>query len=364
MVGDLSSQYSSKDILTRAGLKAGEADILIGSPPCQPFSKSGYWARGETLRLDDPRADTLTGFLRVLRDTRPRAFLLENVYGLVYQGKDEGLRIILDGIAQINSDIGTNYKVSWKPINCAAYGVPQIRERVFMIGDRDGREFRFPQATHAAASDCNSDFFDTLAPYRTAWDALGDLPEPNDESLRVGGKWGDLLPTIPEGENYLWHTDRSGGKPLFGWRTRYWSFLLKLSKRMPSWTIQAQPGSSIGPFHWNNRRLSFEEMCRIQTFPDSLSIDSGRTEMQRQLGNAVPSLMAEVLAREIRAQLFGVPLTKPLILMPPSRVDVPPPEKVKRVPSKYNVHIGTHAAHPGTGKAKKPFAARKKLRPF
>lgn len=353
IIEDDINKVSSATILARAGLRVGETDILFGGPPCQPFSKSGYWARGETLRLDDPRADTLTGFLRVLRDTRPRAFLLENVYGLVYQGKDEGLRYILDGIAKINHDIGTKYKVAWKPINCAAHGVPQIRERVFMVGDREGREFRFPDPTHAAPEAANDDSLGLLAPYRTAWDALGDLGEPNDdEGLRVGGKWGDLLPTIPEGENYLWHTSRGGGKPLFGWRTRYWSFLLKLSKRLPSWTVQAQPGAAIGPFHWNNRRLTFQEMCRIQTFPDGLSIDCGRTEMQRQLGNAVPSLMAEVIAREIRAQLFNSPLKTPLSLLPPRRLNVPLPERVSRLPSKYVSLIGEHAAHPGTGKGR------------
>src|SRR5690606_35435717 len=137
--------------------------------------------------------------------------------------------------------------------------------------------------------------------------------------LRPGGKWGALLPSIPEGENYLWHTERSGGMPLFGWRTRYWSFLLKLSKRLPSWTIQAQPGSAIGPFHWDSRRLTFAELCRIQTFPHKLQIDARRTEMQRMLGNAVPSLIAEVWAREIRKQLFDLPIVTPLKLLPPRR---------------------------------------------
>ncbi|TAK48145.1 MAG: DNA (cytosine-5-)-methyltransferase [Xanthobacteraceae bacterium] len=352
IIEDDINKVASADILAKAGLEVGEADVLFGGPPCQPFSKSGYWARGNTLRLDDPRADTLTGYLRVLRDTQPKTFLLENVYGLAYQGKDEGLRYILDGIEQINRETGSRYKVSWKPINCAAFGVPQIRERVFMIGDREGREFRFPEPTHADAGG-KGDLFAKLSPFMTAWEAIGDLPEPNDhEGLLVGGKWGALLPTIPEGENYLWHTDRGGGRPLFGWRTRYWSFLLKLSKRLPSWTVQAQPGAAIGPFHWNNRRLTFEEMCRLQTFPDGLSIACGRTEMQRQLGNAVPSLMGEVLAREIRKQLLGKPMTTPLRLLRPKQEVIPASEKVAPLPSQYRFLIGKHEAHPGTGKGR------------
>src|SRR6185369_15502643 len=104
-----------------------------------------------------------------------------------------------------------------------------------------------------------------------------------------------LLPSIPEGENYLHHTPRKGGLPLFGWRTRYWSFLLKLAKNQPSWTIQAQPGSAIGPFHWQNRRLAWQEMAALQTFPREFEIASSTVEIQRQIGNAVPSLMAEIL---------------------------------------------------------------------
>jgi DNA (cytosine-5)-methyltransferase 1 len=180
------------------------------------------------------------------------------------------------------------------------------------------------------------------------------LPEPSDKepSLKIGGKWGDLLPSIPEGENYLWHTNRGGGQPLFGWRTRYWSFLLKLAKRLPSWTVQAQPGAAIGPFHWNNRRLTFQELCRLQTFPDSLTLDCGRTEMQRMLGNAVPSLIAEILGREIRRQLLDAPMSGPLHLLPPRRKPVPPPVKEEPLPEKYHTYIGKHEAHPGTGKGR------------
>ena len=79
---------------------------------------------GDPLRLSDDRADTLTEYLRVLRDTNPRVFLLENVYGLAYKGKDEGLRHILEGIDQINNVAGTSYSVSWKMLNAAHFGVP------------------------------------------------------------------------------------------------------------------------------------------------------------------------------------------------------------------------------------------------
>ncbi|MDQ6868140.1 MAG: DNA cytosine methyltransferase [Pseudomonadota bacterium] len=347
--GDIHS-FDSETILATAGLKVGEADVLIGGPPCQPYSKSSYWVSGDAARLDDPRSTTLTAYLRVLRDTQPRTFLLENVQGLAYKGKDEGLRYLIEGLNEVNRQAGTSYRVYWKVLNAGAFGVPQFRERVFLIGSRDGVSFDFPDCTHGDGKD--GDLLSTAhEPYRTAWDALGDLPSnPNEPSLSIGGKWGELLPSIPEGQNYLWHTRRGGGVPLFGWRTRYWSFLLKLGKRQPSWTIQAQPGPAIGPFHWTNRKLTTHEMCRLQTFPDGLTFDCGRTDLQKMLGNAVPSLITEVLACSIRRQFFADERPpRALRLLPPRRVPVPAPEKVACVPPKYHGLVGNHADHPGEG---------------
>ena len=352
-------EVSSAQILEGAGLESGNIDVLIGGPPCQPFSKSSYWVNGDALRLDDPRAGTLAAYLRVLRDTKPRAFLLENVHGLVYKNKDEGLRLLLEGIKQINGETGTNYSVKWKTLNAADYGVPQLRERVFLVGSRDGNQFDFPEPTHAHPDKIG--LLNNLEPYRTAWDAIGDLPYfPEEDSLSVGGKWGDLLPTIPEGQNYLWHTNRGGGASLFGWRTRYWSFLLKLSKNQPSWTIQAQPGSAVGPFHWANRKLSRREMCRIQTLPDNLIFECGRTDVQRMVGNAVPSLLSEVLARQIRYQLLGnTEDLGSLQFLPPVRKPIPASEEVTSLPKKYSKLIGEHPDHPGKRNAKPKTPATK-----
>jgi DNA (cytosine-5)-methyltransferase 1 len=175
------------------------------------------------------------------------------------------------------------------------------------------------------------------------------VPDPQ-EDLSVRGKWADLLASIPEGENYLWHTERGGGLPLFGWRRRFWSFLLKLAKNRPSWTLQAQPGPATGPFHWSSRRLSMRELCRLQTFPDDVFICGGRGSVQRQVGNAVPSLLAETLARAIRTKLLGMRAPRgPLKLMPPDRSPVPCPEPVAPVPKKFRDLQGDHSAHPGTG---------------
>jgi DNA (cytosine-5)-methyltransferase 1 len=347
-------EVASGEILSAAELDAGEADLLIGGPPCQPFSKSAFWARGDTKRLDDPRASTLEQYLRVLRDTQPRAFLLENVPGLGYRNKSEGLDLLLRIVETVNREKGTDYQPAFAVLNAAEFGVPQDRKRLFLVAARDGTRFEFPEATHTVAGREAAQLqLGGGEPVRTVWDAIGDLDgeADDDPALRMTGKWADLLPSIPEGENYLYHTPRGDGLPLFGWRRRYWSFLLKLAKRLPSWTITAQPGSAIGPFHWKNRRLSTRELCRLQTFPDGYRVVGGRASAQKQLGNAVASALAERLGIEIRSQLFGdfdAGRPEPTLL-PPRRKSIPPPEPVSAVPESYHHLIGDHADHPGTG---------------
>ena len=170
-------------------------------------------------------------------------------------------------------------------------------------------------------------------------------------NLACSGKWAGLLPSIPEGSNYLWHTSRGGGVPIFGWRCRYWTFLLKLAKARPSWTIQANPGPSCGPFHWRNRMLSTREMCRLQTFPLDANITGTAWSARRQAGNAVPALLAEVLAREIAVQLLGGRRTSsPPVLLQASRGGSPRPERRRPVPAEYRVLVGDHPPHPGEGR--------------
>lgn len=339
---------STSQILSTASTTVDDVDVLIGGPPCQPFSKSGYWATGDSARLQDPRASTLAAYLRVLKEARPRAFLLENVEGLGFRGKDEGLRLVLEQLQNINAELGTRYTASVAVLNAADYGVPQIRRRLFIVGSRDGKQFSFPKPTHL--DPLTADVGDAL-PYRTTWDALHDAPTPVGDH-RVRGKWGDLLPTIPEGENYLWHTSRGGGLPLFGWRRRFWNFLLKSAKDRPSWTIQAQPGPATGPFHWDSRRFSREELMRLQTFPRDILVESSLGVAQRQIGNAVPSLLGEIMGREISAQLLGRRRWTTKLRFEVDEAPVAPKRSSyrKRVPEKYLALQGDHSPHPGTGR--------------
>ena len=149
VIQDDIKRVDSDAVLRAAELKKGEADILFGGPPCQPFSKAGYWASGDAGRLEDPRARTLEEYLRVVEDTFPKTFLLENVSGMAYSGKEEGLVFLLSRIAEINRRQGTAYEPHFRVLRAADYGVPQMRERFILVAAREGQRFDFPTPTHA-----------------------------------------------------------------------------------------------------------------------------------------------------------------------------------------------------------------------
>lgn len=334
-------QVASSDILAAGNIKKQEVSLLAGGPPCQPFSKAGQWHSGRPPGLNDARADTVRLFMRVARETLPAAVLLENVPG--FAGSNGALGVVEREFDAIRRQTGCRYELSSKILQAADFGVPQRRERFFLVACRDGVTFQFPDATHAEVET------ESLQSYLTAWDALGDS-DPGDEQLEPSGKWAALLPSIPEGCNYQWHTDRGGGLPLFGWRTKYWTFLLKLAKDKPSWSIQAQPGPAAGPFHWKNRRLSVSELCKLQTIPSGTKIRGDLLSRRKQVGNAVPSLLGEILGRSILSQVFGATSVSPRPeLLPRRRSGRPPAARTLEVPKEFLTLKGEHAAHPGTG---------------
>ena len=249
---------TAKALCDFTALRPGELTLLAGGPPCQPFSRAGAWA-GKPRAMKDPRARPLDAYFRLVRGLLPQILLLENVTALATAHAD-GLQ---KRLRTINARTGTNYKFDIVVIQAAEYGVPQLRKRAFLIAHRDGRQFAVPPATHYEST------------FTTAWDAIGSVTvDKKHENLMLRGKWAGLLPTIPEGHNYLFHTPRGEGLPIFGWRRRYWSFLLKLAKDKPSWTITASPGPASGPFHWDNRRLSAMELAALQTIPLIKEVDA------------------------------------------------------------------------------------------
>lgn len=303
-------QTATSELLDAGGLRAGDPALVIGGPPCTPFSKSGFWLE-EKRTSSDPNASLLDDYVRVVREARPEAFVLENVQGLTYRTHKAQFDRLIIGLR----DLG--YNPQWQVLLAADYGVPQLRRRVFVVGRRDGRKFRFPETTHSGWSERNNIIDPTKLPYVASRDVLEDLlpGEPEPEEL-VEGEFGELAAEVPPGQNYLWHTSRYDGRDVFKWRSRYWTFLLRLDPDRPSTTLQAQPGPWVGPFHWENtlnsrgqlraRRLRVPEMLRLMTFPDDFAIVGDRTDAQRQLGNAVPVELGKIVIRTLLEQLGHV----------------------------------------------------------
>lgn len=296
------------ELMERAGVHRGEVALLHGGPPCTPFSKSGYWLAYKRAG-EDPKASLLDNYVATLRQVRPQAFLMENVYGLAYRNQN---RPVLERFLAGARDAG--YALDLKILLAADYGVPQLRQRMFCVGLRrdllddkpSNWTFPWPDAEYAGPHE-RRPYDLTLPPHVTAGEALAGLPRklnpPEPEEI-VRGTFLDELRAVPPGDNYLyWTAERGHPKPRFKWRSRYWSFLLKLAPDRPSPTIQGQPGPWVGPFHWDNRRLRVAELRRLMTFPDDFEVTGDRMAQQLQLGNAVPPLLAEVVARAIAAEL-------------------------------------------------------------
>jgi DNA (cytosine-5)-methyltransferase 1 len=226
-------------------------------------------------------------------------------------------------------------------VDAAAYGVPQHRRRAILVAERTGKAFQVPNPTH-------------ITNPISVWDALHDVPTVN-QMTSDNRHWLELLPTIPEGENYLWHTPRGGGEPLFAYRSRFWSFLLKLAKNRPSWTLSAQPGPYAGPFHWNSRRLTSVEMLRLQSFPPTWQVRGDTRTQTRQIGNATPPLLAEIVGRALKKQYFGARIRGcPSLTLTRSPIPCPKPEPVFPVPRKYHKLRKAWPDHPGTGRGPRP----------
>ncbi|MFB7967719.1 DNA cytosine methyltransferase [Streptomyces rubiginosohelvolus] len=292
-------QVPTDRILEAAGLAGGDRpDLLVGGPPCTPFSKSGYWLKWKRDGLD-PDASLLQEYTRVLRESKPRAFILENVYSLTYNNRAS--RPAYERLLREIDEAG--YEYSSKVLHAADYGVPQARPRLFIIGVPKGCKMPVhPEPTHGGNWERRSTG-NVEQPHVTAGEALAGLTSEPEPGEIVAGKYGHLLSDIPPGENYLHYTEERGhSDPQFKWRSKYWSFLLKLSPEKPSPTIQAQPGPYVGPFHWENRRLRIPEMKRLFTFPDEFEFGGSRGSVQAQIGNSVPP----ALARQVAAAVLEV----------------------------------------------------------
>lgn len=282
--------------------KKGPVACLIGGPPCPPYSKSRFYLKNKKRGIEDTEGEhTLENFVRALKELDPEVFLFENVHGFVYKPHKSALKFLE------NESNKQGYVLNYQVINAADYGVPQKRQRFICVGSKKQRGvFKFPKPTHIDPSATTKD--KEMPNWITCKDAIGDLDVklPGDKEMEAGSKHKDLLKKIPPGQNYLFFTKKRGHpNPKFEWRSRYWSFLLKLSPDLPSWTIQASHSNNQGPFHWRNRFLRISEIKRIQTFPDEYTLIGDYKTKWRLVGNAVPPLLSKKLAKAIMTQFFN-----------------------------------------------------------
>ena len=277
------------------------ADFIIGGPPCQTFSAAGRRAAGVS-GTSDPRGTLFEEYVRVLQELQPKGFLFENVYGII--GAQGGKP--WEEIQQAFKSAG--YTIYSRILDTADYGVPQHRERLIIVGLRQG-EFLFPYPTHGPDSIGKE-------PYYSAGMAVAGA-NVSEATEGLGGQYGHLLEEIPPGLNYSFYTEKMGHpRPVFGWRTKFSDFLYKADPDTPVRTIKAQGGQYTGPFSWENRAFTIAELKRLQTFPDAFKIVGNRQISIEQIGNSVPPQMARVLALSILDQVFGVNLPFKMAYMP------------------------------------------------
>ena len=314
----------------------GRVDLVAGGVPCQPFSLGG-----KHKGMNDER-DMFPDFVRAVRDLQPKAFIIENVKGLlrstfrnyfsyvylqlnypeVHRKKAEGWEEHLRRLEDVRTKgryAGLQYNVIFRLLNAADYGVPQTRERVFIVGFRSDIEhpWHFPEPTHSyealmreqwvtgkywerhgvrrpkvvpahakAFLKNNEELFDSSKPWRTIRDAIHDLPEPRTDA---------------EPEDVFNHRLNPGARAYPGHTGSDYD--------LPSKTLKAGvhgvPGGEnmISFADGTLRYLTAREAARVQTFPDKWRFEGAWSEAMRQLGNAVPMDLAAVVAKSVAKKL-------------------------------------------------------------
>ncbi len=296
--GDL-FQISSDEIKETLGKDYKDKFILIGGAPCQPFSKNGYWVTNKVRKgIDDPRAQLVNEYLRVLVDIKPDGFIFENVESLLHPTN----KVIVDSFIEIAESEGFETKIV--KANALDYGVPQKRKRLFIIGTKGMFKTEEPIKTHFPPEIAIKK---NLKPFVNVGEVMSEYDTDEffeEQELTEGGTYHEDLKEIPPGMNYKALTEWAGyPNPKFVADKRFWNFLLKLHPEQPSWTITAQPGPWVGPFHWTSRRLRVPEIAAIQTFPKDYVFYGSRRSIQKQIGNAVPPLMAKAMISFLKESL-------------------------------------------------------------
>lgn len=260
--------------------------ILVGGPPCQPFSKAGYWITNDKRQGSNDERNMVGEYLRLIREIKPDGILLENVESILHPTNRNAVETIENTLSQLG------YSFIRILANATQYGVPQKRKRVIFLASLNKKINEYP-STLSNEETNGVNVLDWIARFDSE-----NFIEP-EESV-VGKTYAFELSEVPPGHNYISLSSRDGyPNPKFVANKRFWNFLLKLHPLQPSWTIAAQPGPWVGPFHWDNRRLRAREVASIQTFPLDYHFVGNRRIIQKQIGNAVPPLLGKKMVEHL-----------------------------------------------------------------
>lgn len=293
------------DFLNKNNIKL---DVLVGGPPCQGFSVAG------PRDMNDKRNSLYTAMVKLAARVKPQAVILENVPGMVQTNGGIGAKRVVEDFAEIG------YKMSYKLLYAPEYGLPQIRKRVFFVGLRDDtKTFEFPKAMVDKEN------------FITCEDAIGDLPslqtsegeiiygdeeqvyltEPQNAYQRMMRKNSTvvknhigsipidktkyMISLVPEGKNY------KALPPEYAGMYKYHEALTRYHSKKPSLTINTGHRSH---FHYKwNRIPTVRESARLQSFPDDFIFYGNKSEQYRQVGNAVPPMLGQVVAKALMPYL-------------------------------------------------------------
>lgn len=297
------------------------ADVLIGGPPCQSFSLIGK------RNVNDDRGKLVWKYLEILKHVNPYFFVFENVTGIL-SAKDRDGKKVLDSLLEEFNELG--YVVKWNVINAADYGVPQRRKRVLVVGSKLG-DFNFPSQTHSIDGII-------LPKYVSVLEALGDLPiatvnsksqEYNQKPLnsyqkRIRGHakivTDHSIPTTSSLDEFIIQHVKPGGnymdipKDVASVRIKrlqeqggHTTCYGRLHPNEPAYTINTyfnRPNVGCNIHYSYNRLITVREALRLQGFPDDYQIISSSKQGKNLIvGNAVPPILSDVIARQIKKHL-------------------------------------------------------------
>lgn len=270
--------FNKKEIKDLIGEQ--EIDVIIGGPPCQGFSLAGNIGR---MGKNDDRNKLFLGYLKFVRTVNPKIFVMENVARLVTHNKGKTFEVIRNLFEEIG------YNIEYRILNSKDYGVPQERRRVFIVGTRENKKFEFPLKQEEI---------------KTVKEAIGDLPKlesgenseiPNHNAMKHSMQMLEKMRYIKDGGNR--DDIPENLRPKSGDVRKY----IRYSSKKPSVCVT---GDMRKIFHYEqNRALTPRELARLQSFPDNFIFYGTSIDIQQQIGNAVPPLLAEKISLKVKEYL-------------------------------------------------------------